>query len=111
MKKRYKVVWGDVAENDLIGIIDYIADEDPVTAEKILKKIKGKAATLFNYPEKGRVVPELLDQGIARYRELIVSPWRIIFRIENKVILVFSVLDGRRNIEDILLERLIKGDK
>jgi hypothetical protein len=58
-------------------------------------------------PEKGRMVPELKDQGIAEYHELIVSPWRIIYKIEKKQVLVFSVLDGRRKVEDILLQRLI----
>ncbi|HUU00422.1 MAG TPA: type II toxin-antitoxin system RelE/ParE family toxin [Myxococcota bacterium] len=108
MKKTYKVLWGDVAENDLIGIIEYIADESPANAEKILIKIKHKVSKLFHMPQKGRVVPELLEQGIATYRELIVAPWRIIYKIENKKVLVFSVLDARRNIEDILLRRLIE---
>ncbi len=108
MKKTYKVLWGDVAENDLIGIIEYIADENPAGAKKILKKIKQKTSALFYMPKKGRVVPELLQQGIATYRELIVAPWRIIYKIENKKVLVFSVFDARRNIEDILLLRLIE---
>ncbi len=111
MKKKYKVVWGDVAENDLVRIIEYIADRDPATARKILKKIKSKAAKLFHFPQKGRIVPELLEQGIAEYNELVVAPWRIIYRIETRQVLVFSVLDARRNIEDILLRRLIELEK
>ena len=59
-------------------------------------------------PEKGRIVPELLEQGLAEYHELIVAPWRIIYKIENRKVLVFSVLDARRNIEDVLLRRLIE---
>ena len=111
MKKKFKVVWGDVAENDLIGIIDYIAEDNPATARKNLRKIKDKAASLFHLPQKGRIVPELLEQGIAEYRELIVAPWRVIYKIEKKQVLVFSVLDARRNIEDILLRRLIELKK
>ena len=111
MKKKFKVVWGDVAENDLIGIIEYIAEDSPATANKILRKIKEKAVSLFHFPQKGRIVPELLEQGIAEYRELIVAPWRVIYKIEKKQVLVFSVLDARRNIEDILLQRLIELKK
>ena len=111
MKKKYKVIWGDVAENDLICIIEYIADENIGAARKILKKIKDKASSLFHFPEKGRVVPELLEQGIAKYHELIVAPWRIIYKIEKKQVMVFSVLDARRNVEDILLRRLIELEK
>ena len=111
MRKKYKVIWGDVAENDLIGIIEYIANENSVTARKILNNIKNTASSLFNFPQKGRIVPELAEQGIAKYRELIVPPWRVIYKIEKKQVLVFSVLDGRRNVEDVLLGRLIELEK
>ncbi len=40
MKKTFDILWAAVAENDLIGIIEYIANDDPVTALQILKKIK-----------------------------------------------------------------------
>jgi len=107
MRRGYRVLWSDVAENDLRGIINYIAGNNPATARQILEKIKTKTDTLFVFPEKGRVVPELLEQGIAQYHELVVSPWRIIYKIGEHEIFVLSVLDSRRNIEDILLRRLI----
>jgi toxin ParE1/3/4 len=111
MRKKYEVIWGDVAENDLVGIIEYIADENLATARKILKKIKSRASSLFHLPQKGRIVPELAEQGIAEYRELVVPPWRVIYKIQKKQVLVFSVLDGRRNVEDVLLGRLIELEK
>ncbi|MEK6194681.1 MAG: plasmid stabilization protein, partial [Deltaproteobacteria bacterium] len=40
-------------------------------------------------------------------RELIISPWRMIYRISEMKIYVLSVLDSRQNVEDILLKRLI----
>ncbi|NQV51399.1 MAG: type II toxin-antitoxin system RelE/ParE family toxin [Candidatus Marinimicrobia bacterium] len=108
MKKPYSVLWTDVAENDLIGIIDYIAEEDPGAALKIMDKIRRRTNSLFNLPERGRIVRELSEQGISGYHELIVSPWRIIYKIEDNKVLVLSVLDSRRNVEDILLRRLIQ---
>lgn len=107
MRQRYRVLWSDVAERDVVGIIKYIAADNPETARQILRKIKTKAESLFVFPEKGRRVPELLEQGIAQYHEFIVSPWRIIYRIGEQEIFVLAVLDSRRNIEDILLRRLI----
>ncbi|MDA3898461.1 MAG: type II toxin-antitoxin system RelE/ParE family toxin [Desulfobacteraceae bacterium] len=109
MNRNYEVVWARVAENDLKEIIDYIAVDSPANALKIFRKIKEKASCLYTMPERCRIVPELKDQGIMQYRELIVPPWRIIFRIAKIRIYVLSVLDSRRNIEDILLKRLI-GD-
>jgi len=42
------------------------------------------------------------------WRELIASPWRIIYRIEGRLVFVDLVLDGRRDVEDILMQRLLR---
>ncbi len=107
MNRIYEIVWARIAENDLKEIIDYITIDSPANALKFLKKIKNKTSTLYTMPERCRIVPELKDQGIMQYRELIVSPWRIMFRITEMKVYVLSVLDARRNIEDILLKRLV----
>ena len=108
MKKKYKVIWTQTAENDLISIIEYIAQDSLNQAVKIFNKIKNKAASLNHSPNRGRIIPELEDQGIIQYRELIVAPWRIMYRVSEKKVFVVSFLDSRQNIEDILLKRLTK---
>lgn len=105
MKKEYTVPWASTAENDLSKIITYIAQNSPGNTLKILQKIKKDVSNLYYSPEKCRIVPELYDQGITHYRELIVSPWRIVYRISDSTVYVLSVLDSRQNIEDILLKR------
>jgi len=107
MSQKYGVIWAGVAENDLKEVIEYIATDSPTNALKALKKIRQKASSLYAFPERGRIVPELKDQGILLYRELIVPPWRIIYRISERQVYVLSFLDSRRNVEDILLGRLI----
>lgn len=107
MKQGYAVAWSETAERDLLAIIDYIADENPSRAYDIFKEMRKEASSLHSFPERGRVVPELQAQGITQYHELIVGPWRIIYRISKKKVYVFSVLDSRRSVEDILLQRLV----
>jgi toxin ParE1/3/4 len=107
MSQKYDIIWAGVAENDLKEIIEYIATDSPTNALITLKKIKQKASSLYTLPERGRIVPELKDQGILLYRELIVPPWRIIHRISEMKVYVLSILDARQNVEDILLGRLI----
>jgi len=107
MNPRYQVVWTSVAENDLKKIIEYISVDSPHNALNILRKIKRKASSLYTFPERDRIVPELQDQGILQYRELIGPPWRLIYRIAERKIFVLSVIDSRQNVEDILLKRLI----
>ncbi len=107
MTDKYKIEWAGVSENDLKGIVEYITEDSPANALKILKKIKKRAPSLYTIPERGRIVPELKDQSILLYRELIIPPWRIIYRISEMKVYVLSVLDARQNVEDILLKRLI----
>lgn len=109
MNKRYQVVWSHVAEKDLRGIVEYIAADSPAHALRVLQKIKQKASNLYSFPERGRIIPELREQGISQYRELIIQPWRVIYRISEKSVYVLSVLDSRRNIEDVLLKRFINS--
>jgi plasmid stabilization system protein ParE len=109
MNKNYEVVWSNIAGNDLKNIIEYIAVDSPSNALKTFKKLKQKASSLYTFPDRGRIVPELRDHGILQYRELIIPPWRILYRISEKYVYVLSVLDSRQNIEDVLLNRLIRS--
>ena len=105
--KTYTVYWTAAAQGDLHSLVDYIAIESAVNAKKIYKGIKEKASSLETSPLRGRIIPELQYYGIIDYRELVASPWRIIFRVDNDKVIVFAVFDSRRNLEDILLERLL----
>ncbi len=107
MKKAYEVRWSETSEKDLINIMEYLAQDSPSLAYEKFKEMKGKASCLHSFPYRGSIVPELQDQGIIQYRELVMAPWRIICRISKKSVYVLSVLDSRQNVEDILLKRLI----
>ena len=108
MIKQYKVEWASVAEGDLKRIIDYIAIDSPGNALQLLERIRQKVSALYTLPERGRIVPELQEQGINIYRELIISPWRIVYRISDTTVYVLSIIDSRQNVEDILLNRFLK---
>jgi len=107
MKKAYEVIWSKTSEKDLISIINYISIDSPSIAYEKFKEIRSRASNLYNYPDRGRIVPELQEQGISQYRELIIEPWRILYKISDKKVYALSVLDSRQNVEDILLNRFI----
>jgi addiction module RelE/StbE family toxin len=107
MNNQYHIYWTKTAQRDLVKIIKYIQADHPKTASNIFEKIKEKTQELELFGERGRIIPELQIQGIMQYRELIIPPWRIMYRISMNTVYVLSVLDSRRNVEDILLERLI----
>ena len=106
--EKYTVNITQNAENDLNEIISYISRNNPQTALKILKKLQDRIKTLDHFPYRGGYVPELLQKNIKDYRQLIESPWRIIYKVEDKIVNILTVIDSRRNIQDILIEKLIK---
>ena len=106
MKQIYEVAWSETAQGDLTAIIEYIADSSPSRAYEVFKDLTERASTLTTFPERGRIVPELQRQGITQYHELVIQPWRVIYRVSAKRVYVLAVLDSRRSLEDILLQRL-----
>jgi len=107
MNGTYDIVITDNAEQDLNEIILYIAQREITIAQGIYEKLQSKVFSLRTFPEKGRIVPELFDHNIFQYHEVIENPWRIIYKIEDKKVFIMTVLDGRRNVEDILLKKLL----
>jgi toxin ParE1/3/4 len=106
-KAAYQVFWTQTAQQDLKKIIEYISSDSEIQAGRVYQSIKQKANNLRRMPLQGRIVPELRYYGILIYRELISQPWRIIYKTEEKKIMVLAVIDGRRNVEDLLLDRFI----
>ena len=108
MKKKHTVKWAIPAQLDLVEIAEFIADDRPAIARRIVKKIRERISKLETAPERGRVVPELARQGITQYREMIIAPWRILYQIDDRVVYVVLVVDGRRNLEDVLFSRIMR---
>lgn len=102
------VYWTNTAHADIENIVTHVAVDSMDNALNILDKLQKKAESLNKQSERGRVVPELQSVGITHYRELIVKPWRIIYRTESNKILIMAVLDSRRDLDDLLLQRLTR---
>jgi len=88
--------------------VAYIAADSPSDAERVLRRLEQRAATLESSPARGRVVPELGSFGMRTWRELVVRPYRLVYRIEGGTVTVLAVFDGRRDLKDVLLERLLR---
>jgi addiction module RelE/StbE family toxin len=106
-RKAYRVEWADVAGRDLLSIVEYLSERNPDAAASALKKLEESAATLARNPSRGRVVPELSRIQLRDYRELIIRPYRLLYRIAGRRVLVLGIFDSRRSLEDVLLDRLL----
>jgi len=107
--RAYRILWAPIAAQDLDDIIDYIAAVDgPESAVRVYNKVKKRTQTLSTSPKRCRIVPELRSVGVAEYRELIVSPYRVFFRIDEKNVGILGILDGRRDLEETLIRRAMR---
>lgn len=106
--KRLPVRWSDSAYQDLLEITELISPDSPEAARKLARQILAKIADLGRMPERGRIVPELLDQGISMYRQVLVPPYRVIYRIRSSAVCVEVIADSRRNLADLLSQRLLR---
>jgi addiction module RelE/StbE family toxin len=103
---KFQVLWTEAAAQDLEEIVTYIALDSPAQARRILHKLQQRATDLSTLPERGRIVPELAAVGLKTWRELIMRPWRILYRIAGDRVLVEVVFDSRRDAEALLQRRL-----
>ena len=106
--KNFEVLWTKSAEYDLELIIQYLKLDSVSIAKEIFIELIKECENLYYFPQRKRVVPELQQIGIFKYREIIYKRWRVIFKIENEKVYILLVVDSSRNLEDILFQRLIK---
>ncbi len=106
--KGYKVYWTKEATLDLGEIVDYISRDRISAAKSIYKKVKLKCRELNTSPERYRRVPELLDVGIEDYREIILSPYRVIYKLKESNVYIIAVVDGRSDVETFIFNRLLR---
>jgi len=105
--KHYEVIWTKSAEFDLESIIEYIKTDSLDIAKRVFYEIKEECNSLYFSPERKRIVPELQQIGISKYREIIYKRWRIIYKLEDTKVYILIVADASRNLEDILFQRLV----
>lgn len=106
--KKFEVLWTKSAKNDLEIIIEYIKLDSVSIVKEIFNDIKKECENLYYFTQRKRVVPELQQIGIFKYREIIYKRWRVIFKIENEKVYILLVADSSRNLEDILFQRLMR---
>ena len=101
-----EIIVSDFAEHDLNEIADYFFSISPDYVERIISEFEENVMSLQKHPKSGRTVPELERQGITKYRELIQEYYRIIYEISGNKVIVHTIIDDRRNCEEIIIAKL-----
>ena len=101
--------WTQTSVDDLLSIIDCVVDRDGTeSAERLYGQITHVVAGLEATPFRCRVVPELEAEGIDGYREVLVGPYRSMFTVRGSEVVLLAVLDGRRDLGELLVERALR---
>ena len=90
-----KVVWTDTAKRNLRTIHDYIAQNSPAYAKRMVDRLTSRSKQIGVFPLSGRVVPEL---DVDQIREVFLRPYRVIYHIRPDQVDVIGVLHMSRRI-------------
>lgn len=104
----YKVVLTEDAEADLEANYDYITEHDCFeNANNVLYELLKTADNLSHFPDRGSVPKELQSLGNRDYRQAFFKPYRLIYRVIDKQVVIFLNTNGRRNMQTLLARRLL----
>jgi len=80
-----RITWTDLALDRVEATALHIAADDPAAALLWTDELFAAAARLADFPESGRLVPELQGRGV---RELIYGAYRVFYRIDVAIVIL-----------------------
>ena len=93
-----QLIWSPRAAADLEAIREYIAYDSELYAGLTVSRLIAAASRLIQFPELGRVVPEFERPDL---RELIVRPYRLVYRLRGEFVEVATVFHAARMFPDL----------
>ena len=88
-----EVIWTEPAWRDLEAAAEFIARDSESYAAAFVQEVKDSVTSLTQFAEMGRMVQEFGDQ---RIRELLVTPYRLIYEVSDYQVLVLALIHGAR---------------
>jgi toxin ParE1/3/4 len=88
------VKWSGPAKRDLRQIHNYIAKDSKYYARNVTENIVAKTERLKDFPEIGRVVPEIGDPNV---RELFLYSYRLVYEIKSDRVEILAIIHAKRD--------------
>jgi toxin ParE1/3/4 len=105
-----EIIWSKDAGDELTEIISYIkCNTGKITAEKIYTKIINEVKRVSENANGRRIAPLLKELGINYIHQLNVNPWILFYKVKKNRMEIISIIDGRRNLEEILYKKMVDG--
>ena len=96
-----RLVLAPRARADLFDIDAYIAERNPLAAERLIERLIQAMKTLARMPMMGRTCEDL---GLPAVRRFVVEKHHIFYVLDGKGINVVRVIHGRRDVPTVLHE-------
>jgi len=93
-----KIVWSEIAIDDLKQIHEYIAHDSKFYADRFIEKIITRVDQLENFQKSGRIVPEFNNELI---RELIEGNYRVVYKINTDHVGIVRVHHSARILKEV----------
>ena len=105
-----QIIWSKDAGDELTEIVTYIKyNTGKITAQKIYNKIVNEIKRVSENAGGRRISLLLKEFGINDIHQLNINPWIIYYRARKNTMEIISIIDGRRNLEEILYKKVIEG--
>ena len=106
---KYKVIIDPKAAKDMDEIFLYVSLNDSLlSANQLLNQIEKTCFKLEKFPNRGHAPKEIADDNSKKYLEIYYKPYRIVYEIKENIIYIHAVIEGRRDIQEILSKRLLR---
>ena len=89
-----QVMWAPAALADVEAIAQYIARDSADNAALFVARLIEATDRLARFPESGRIILEI---GNAACREVMVAPYRIMYRLETDQVWITGIVHGARD--------------
>ncbi|MGC4022524.1 MAG: type II toxin-antitoxin system RelE/ParE family toxin [Cyclobacteriaceae bacterium] len=84
-----------------LEIIEFIAEDQPLAAEKMTEKFESAFIRLSENPLIGRMARDHRLK-LLQYRVLLIDPYLIFYQVKKNIVFVFRILHGARDYKNIL---------
>ena len=103
-----KVVWTEPAADDVVDTVEYIGRDSPGFAATLAQRVCDAGDSLAEFSERGRPFP---DPAYPNHRELLIGPYRLVYEVEPKRVIIHGILHGSRDVIRVMRERTGRGGR
>jgi len=101
MKKKHKIRYLPIAQQDLFDIFDYIKEDNPSAAKSFINKIDKSISKLEAFPQMS-VVPKDDRLEMLGYRMLVIDSYLVFYVIKENIVEIRRIIHGSRRYSFLL---------